>query len=90
MPGCLCSLLSPTDVFRHRRDVPVEAIDSSVNVHSAAHDICLLPAGHQSIGEAIKSATEGTIINIGPGTYQERIVLDGPSITLQASPKVSQ
>lgn len=46
--------------------------------------------GYQSIQETIESAAEGAVINIGPGLYQERLILNGPSITLQAYPEVSQ
>ena len=48
-----------------------------------------MAAGYQSIKEAITAAADGTVINIGPGIYRERLMLEGASITLQASPKVS-
>ena len=48
-----------------------------------------MAAGYQSISEAITAAADGTVINIGPGIYRERLIFEGASITLQASPKVS-
>ena len=45
--------------------------------------------GYASINEAIRDAPDGGVIYIAKGVYHERIVLDGPSITLQASPEVS-
>ena len=48
-----------------------------------------MAAGYQSISEAITAAADGTVINIGPGIYRERLIFEGTSITLQASPKVS-
>lgn len=45
--------------------------------------------GYASISEAIRDAPDGGVIYITQGVYHERVVLDGPSITLQASPEVS-
>ena len=45
--------------------------------------------GYASINEAIRDAPDGGVIYITQGVYHERVVLDGPSITLQASPEVS-
>ena len=45
--------------------------------------------GYASINEAIRDAPDSGVIYITQGVYHERIVLDGPSITLQASPEVS-
>lgn len=45
--------------------------------------------GYASINEAIRDAPDGGVIYITKGVYYERILLDGPSITLQASPEVS-
>ena len=48
-----------------------------------------MAAGYQTINEAITAAADGAVINIGPGIYRERLILEGQSITLQASPQVS-
>lgn len=49
-----------------------------------------VPADHPTIQQAIKAATDGDVIDIAAGTYQERIDTDGKAITLRGTGEASE